>query len=490
MNIQRRTPALYVLLLAIHLGVLLAVPPNTLAWSYLLVLAVAGVTLVFCWRRLGLSVEHNRPLWTLLLVAIALQWLAFALLLADALVNPQGTIASIDPTFFFCLHSLFLVLASTYSMSSPLSRFTRIVDGVLAIAIAGVFYLRVHEALGASPPTPASVQFFIHMFDALDGFVVCVATLRLLASRRADERRFFFVLTAFAWCDALFPAAHNRLILASESYVPELLLSLPFAVLGVLLSRRRTVWFRGYRPSRAVVHLSQSIIPFILSLSLCLLAFSVLGVRPWVGEAGIVLAILAYAVRNTIIVSHHRAIEEELKRLRRGLEHIVVRDELTSLLNRRGLYRQLRRDWQRHREHGLVLTVAMIDIDNFKAFNDTYGHLAGDDCLAIVANALARMTRTHPMISLARYGGEEFAVLLPGYSPADGMALLEAMRERVASLQILHAKNGAGVVTISAGLASTGLHAVASGEKLLDAADQALFESKHGGRNQVRLAAG
>ncbi|WP_426699679.1 diguanylate cyclase [Rhodanobacter sp. Col0626] len=478
----------YVPLLLAQLGVIAWAPLHLLSWSYAVVLAMLALTVLLCWRRRCVSVAHNRPLWSLLLLALVAQGCAFGLLFTDSLSNPQGTLVAFDPTLYFCLSSLLLTIAAAYNPVATLYRWASIVDALLACAIATLFYYTLHQVLNAATQESATATFVMRMFDAMGLFVAVFATLRLVSTKRSDERRFFFVLTVFAWLDAVLPGIHNRFILSSESYLPELLLGLPFVVLGFLLGRRRKVWLRSYRPSRRIRHFAESISPFVMSLALCCLAFAQLGKNPFLATIMLILAITSYAARNAIVLGQHLAFEDDLRKLKRGLQQAIVRDDLSSLLNRRGFYRLLRREWAGALETGRALSVAMIDIDSFKAFNDTYGHLAGDDCLVAVAHALQREASQQPDVVVARYGGEEFVALMGGYDPATSEDILQRLRRRVEAMQIRHARSIKDVVTISAGLASTATARYPDSDKFLNAADGALYVAKRNGRNCIHRA--
>ena len=486
MKIQRWAPKIYAPLLVSHLVVLLLVPAHVLSWSYTFVLAILAVTLFLCGRRLHLSVAHNRPLWALLLFALVAQMAAFGLLFADSLVNAQGTLVGFDPTFYFCLSSLLLTIAAVYNPIGPLYRWASVLDGALACVIALLFYTLLRKVIGQSATDVSVAKFIMWMFDAMALFVAVFATLRFIATRRADERRYYFVLLVFAWVEMVFPAMHNRFILSSESYVPELCLDLPFVIVGVLLSRRRTVWFRGYRPSRKIRVMVGSISPFVLSLALCLLAFSQFGRNNAVAIGALILGITSYAVRVAIVVGHHLHFEGELRQLHRDLQQAVIRDDLTHLLNRRGFYRTFKRDWERALATGTPLAVAMLDIDMFKAFNDTYGHLAGDDCLAAVGSVLEREANLHDGVTVARYGGEEFAVLMRGCDRAASERIAQRLRLSVEALQIQNRRSTHGIVTVSAGVAMITDGNYSEMGKLLGAADLALYAAKRAGRNCVR----
>lgn len=478
----------YVPLLLAQLGVIAWAPPHLLTWSYAVVLAMLVLTVLACWRRLRFSVRHNRPLWSLLLLALIAQGGAFGLLFTDSLSNPLGTLVAFDPTLYFCVSSLLLIIAAAYNPIAMLYRWASIVDSLLACAIAALFYYTLHGVLNAASPTSTSATFVMWMFDAMGLFVAVFATLRLVSTKRSDERRFFFVLAVFGWLDAVLPSIHNRFILSSDSYLPELLLGLPFVLLGFLLGRRRKVWFRSYRPSRRTRYVAESISPFVMSLALCCLAFAQLGKNPFLATATLILAITSYAARNAIVLGQHLAFEDDLRQLKRGLQQAIVRDELSSLLNRRGFYRLLKREWEGALKTGRSLSVAMIDIDSFKAFNDTYGHLAGDDCLAAVAHALQREASQQPDVIVARYGGEEFVALMSGYDVGASGDILQRLRRRVEAMQIQHARSTQHVVTISAGLASTAKTPYPDSDKFLNAADEALYVAKRSGRNRIQWA--
>ena len=486
MKIQTLAPKVYVPLLAVHAAVLVAEPARVLSWSYALVLVALLFTLFLAGRRLRLSVAHNRPWWTMLLLALAAQLAAFGLLLADSLVHPQGTLVSFDPTFYFCLSSLLLTLAAVYNPVGPLHRWASALDAVLACAIAGLFYALLRNVMKQDAAETSTASFVMWMFDAMALFVVACVTLRFATAKRVDERRFFVVLLVFAWAELVFPAIHNRFILSSESYLPELCLDLPFVALGLRLSQRRNVWFRRYRPSQRAYLIAGGISPFVLSMALCLLAFAQFGRNRAIAFGAMAMGIISYAVRVALLLGHHLRQEGELKHLQRGLRQTIVHDELTRLLNRRGFYRNFDRVWERVTQERLPLAVALVDIDMFKAYNDTQGHLAGDDCLAAVARALQQEADAYGDLTVARYGGEEFAVLLPGRDRTTAEHILQRLRLRVEALCIANRRSPHGVVTVSAGLAAwdEGEH----GEKsaLLDQADQALYAAKRAGRNCLR----
>ncbi len=128
-----------------------------------------------------------------------------------------------------------------------------------------------------------------------------------------------------------------------------------------------------------------------------------------------------------------------------------------------------------------------IDVDAFKAYNDHYGHSAGDTALAAVAQAIADSLAS-PSDTVGRYGGEEFVVVLPDTRMHGALQVAEAIRERVARCAIAHGPHVHGIVTVSIGVAVSDAPGVSSLDDLLAHADKALYAAKDAGRNAVRVA--
>ncbi len=166
------------------------------------------------------------------------------------------------------------------------------------------------------------------------------------------------------------------------------------------------------------------------------------------------------------------------------LEGLAASDGLTGLANRRSFDLALASETKRAARHDGLLSLLMIDVDCFKAYNDAYGHQKGDECLRAVAQAIAQEVKRAGDVP-ARYGGEEFAVILPETDIEQAAVVAERIRCAVARLGIVHQNSSADAcVTISIGAAAgkgTDLDAV----RLLASADQALYKSKHEGRNRV-----
>lgn len=170
------------------------------------------------------------------------------------------------------------------------------------------------------------------------------------------------------------------------------------------------------------------------------------------------------------------------------LEALSLLDGLTEIHNRRWLDEALTREWMRGRRSGSPLSLAILDIDHFKAYNDSYGHAQGDQCLIRVARELRAGLKRHSD-RVARYGGEEFVILAPGTPKDAALHLIGGLVEAVARLRIPHARSSAAdYVTISAGVASAVPNDQARATDLLERADVALYRAKSAGRNRVELS--
>ena len=161
------------------------------------------------------------------------------------------------------------------------------------------------------------------------------------------------------------------------------------------------------------------------------------------------------------------------------LEQLSVTDELTGLLNLRYLKERLAEETKRSNRYGYPMSLMMIDVDEFKSYNDNFGHPEGDKALQIVAHGLKDTLRGADVA--ARYGGEEFSILLPQTTSEEAYTIAERIRQRIEMTQFPHRK-----VTISIGIASCS-HITCTPPEIIKAADKALYEAKHQGRNNVQI---
>jgi diguanylate cyclase (GGDEF)-like protein len=177
----------------------------------------------------------------------------------------------------------------------------------------------------------------------------------------------------------------------------------------------------------------------------------------------------------------------ELEILNAQLRTMTLTDGLTKVANRRRFDEKLLDEWNRGPRHGQPLSLLVMDVDHFKQVNDTYGHLAGDDCLVSVASRCSKQIHRAGDL-LARYGGEEFVVLLP-CTPAKGaIEIAERMRKSVEEQPVQAGSGHAIPLTISIGVSTMVTDKKQDAEVLVRSADEALYAAKTAGRNRVMLA--
>jgi two-component system cell cycle response regulator len=175
--------------------------------------------------------------------------------------------------------------------------------------------------------------------------------------------------------------------------------------------------------------------------------------------------------------------QQQLVEMARQLEELSGRDDLTGIFNRRHFRKTVARAFDHSRRYKRPLSVAIIDVDNFKKVNDCFGHQAGDSVLAEVAKRFVRSVRSSDY--LARYGGEEFIVLLPETPLGDAVSFGEKLRASIASSPVQIAGGETLPVTVSVGAASLAHTQFNSAAEMIRAADQALYRAKRNGRNRV-----
>lgn len=174
----------------------------------------------------------------------------------------------------------------------------------------------------------------------------------------------------------------------------------------------------------------------------------------------------------------------EREKIQAELVDLAGSDPLTGLPNRRVFDIKIEEESRRARRTGAPTSMLFVDVDHFKAYNDTYGHAAGDRVLIEVGNAIKNALRRSTDLA-ARYGGEEFVLLLPETSEAGAHAVAENVRAAVARLAITHTASVFGIVTVSVGVSTVASRSVSGATSLREQSDEALYSAKKGGRNRV-----
>ncbi|MDN3558539.1 sensor domain-containing diguanylate cyclase [Vreelandella neptunia] len=181
-----------------------------------------------------------------------------------------------------------------------------------------------------------------------------------------------------------------------------------------------------------------------------------------------------------IDITQRKRLEERLKQANERLDHLAHHDELTELLNRRAGLQRMDEEIKRFKRYGTPLSIAMYDLDDFKAFNDTYGHSAGDSVLQQITTLISEILRDTD--SHIRLGGEEFLIIMPGVTAEEAYQGMERVRKSIAQKSFTEHQL---TVTLSSGIAS---YAEGSGSRLLERADKAMYQAKQAGRNRVVIA--
>ena len=185
-------------------------------------------------------------------------------------------------------------------------------------------------------------------------------------------------------------------------------------------------------------------------------------------------------------ITRQKQAEETLKRYQDFLKNLSLTDGLTGIANRRRFDQFLEREWIYAYNNRTPLAILMMDIDFFKAFNDNYGHVAGDDCLQKVAMSLSECLR-RPGDIVARYGGEEFTCVLPDTDVDGALSVAKQISAKMDSLNIPHLfSSAADHVTLSIGVAAIIPSENQPSSDLIERADRLLYTAKQSGRNQIR----
>ncbi|MFL9861707.1 sensor domain-containing diguanylate cyclase [Paraburkholderia madseniana] len=196
---------------------------------------------------------------------------------------------------------------------------------------------------------------------------------------------------------------------------------------------------------------------------------------------------IVMAVFSIILGAGSLLLSRELQRRQLAeskLQHLARTDALTGLSNRGTFDETLQKDWQQANRTGRPLSLLFVDIDQFKAYNDYYGHQAGDEVLRAIAQCVTLCIR-RPADHVARYGGEEFVVTLPDTDATGATNIAETIRHAVSDLNIEHVQSQYGCVTASIGVVTSLGRAIPDGAVLVKMADSALYEAKSTGRNRV-----
>lgn len=431
-----------------------------------------------------------RTLWWLLAFAIAL---ASAGMTADFYAEAMGTtsvnVAPALQVLLSTLNGVCILLAASMQFDPRTLRAVRIINACLTLATGATFYVVVFSVAAIQGANHAADPLFMsHLFDAMDVFIATAATIRALGAAETQERRFFYIISIFMWIDTVFAAIHNHILIKHDFVWLDLFISAPYLLLVVLIAHIRSADLHFAKPSPRVARWVRSGSPIFLSCGLLLVGMLVFRTQLYIGAAALLTAIICYGALNVLTQSRGIEAEESLVAAKKHLESLVGVDGLTGIANRRMFDQTIHADCRAAGRSALAISLLMIDVDFFKEFNDTNGHLSGDECLVQIARALqGTLPRTNDLV--ARYGGEEFAVLLPTTGESGASAVARKLHDAVAELRILHTTSPLGFVTISIGVSACDSSMSPSPMLLAQTADRALYKAKNSGRNRTEFLA-
>lgn len=321
--------------------------------------------------------------------------------------------------------------------------------------------------------------------------VVIVATfLRFISATTLDERNFFRFLTISLVVNGVLLELHD--IVAGELLTAtyyELLGTVPILISLLLVQAlpRETPHASVPKPPGKIAEVLNIGCPSLLTLML--MSAGVDAMRRFFnfGLGVVATGFTLYLIRSVIIQRNLERSERSLKEARDKLEAISITDALTGVANRRRFDEMFAAEWNRALRTRNTLSLLMMDIDYFKILNDTQGHQAGDECIAMVARAISScLPRSGDL--LARYGGEEFCVILPATDSDGAQIIATKVREAVYGLGIPNQTPIGSRASISVGIATCIFPTGSTAHALLETADKALYRAKQNGRNRVEGA--
>jgi diguanylate cyclase (GGDEF)-like protein len=365
----------------------------------------------------------------------------------------------------------------------------RALDAVLAFALGYVYFMVTWSMISEqATPEEAGVAYLVWLIDAQNLFLMIGAFVRWCAAENDAERDLFRALSAYFLVFFALVFINDHYFAGRPAFGPEYgsIVTFAFALLSGF-----ALYGPSQRPAQRVraglVRAVRTASPMMLCGALLVVSLFLIRVDYAYGCAAILLAALGYGARSALTQVRYIERSDSLKQQRSELQAIARTDALTGVANRYRLDQELQSACRGGRA-GQALSLLMIDIDHFKQLNDQVGHVAGDACLREVAHALQR-TLLRPDDLLARYGGEEFVALLRGVDAGGAQIVAERMCLAVRELRIDNSGSPLGVVTVSIGCATAMLDDPSDPERLIEAADRALYKAKCSGRNQTQTAA-
>ena len=482
MNALPRTRALLTLAALLWLAhvavvaVLGAKPPGGLC-SDLIQLSLGGVLIYAIVLAANASEGLPRSFWHLTAVAYALWFIAQSLSVYNDLAPSPAPVWI--GNMLFCFWFVPLAMALLLDPEHEAGRVDALValDFVQAVLFCIAAYLYFFYLPKAESPGELAHEVWAPYFVGY-GLVALAFVLRGFMSHSRDTRALFrrmgIFLVLSGCADALYYYGPGRRLNTGAWFdlVWSVLLIVPMTI--ALTWKQSEAVERALEPAPREKRASTEI--FYLLYPMLVLLMSLRIARERLGLAAAVLFLSFVCSSARLLITQNR-----LVLAKDALRREASRDGLTGLWNHKAILEILARELLRAERDREPVGVIMADLDHFKIINDTRGHAAGDDVLRIIASSMAAVVR--PYDSVGRYGGEEFLIVAPGCGLAETGELAERVRSHIAVCSIVVGGEAKVNVTLSLGIASGG--SASDSEKLLHAADAALYHAKTAGRNRV-----
>ena len=417
------------------------------------------------------------------------RWLAASFL---AFIVAQGLGAYIDATsdhsydrlddVLFSLSVIPIAMLPFVDPDREHSRFDRlhVFDFVQASCFWVSVYLYFHDKPGIGLADVGWKGFGWSSSLAFNGVLTLSFVLRTVLARTKAARGFFGGMTAYVFLAGL---TDSYAALPSNNVVPGHWLDLAWSSLFVIPLLIAFTWnpntLLAPQPARAERVLANHLFPLVFPFFAVLFLVQDARQKPALSSAIAMIMFAALALR-ILIIQYRLFIAQD------ALQFKASHDALTGICNRGAILEILGKEIARQHRTGEPLTVMLVDVDHFKAVNDTYGHLIGDQVLKELAHRLTTSMRACD--SVGRYGGEEFLVVVPNCDSNGALTAGERLRSHIAAIPVATSR-GPVPASISAGVVSTSTtQCPTSHPLLLRLADEALYRAKAGGRNRVEQA--
>ena len=483
-----RLSLLLVLLVIVHLALAYHAGDAQAVWPQSAMLAMQSVALAAVALRYWRSPALIKPPWLLLGLAAGLQWLWAITNLLTTILGDKGGYLTAFGVVLSALYMIPCMFMVARSFASHEPRAVVALDLILSCVVAVLIYYLITKLLyGPLAADPSSIYTLIYHADAVDFSLAAMTILRLLGARGFRWRFFYFAASSYLLVNAIVAAIYNRVELHGLPWWAGSMVDIPYIVLTLVIVRQPPRLLRIYHPSLAISQTITFFAPVMASLIIILLGVSVSRINFMLGMLAASLSLIFYGLRVALIQSRDLDTQRALNQSTHRLQVQVGRDPLTGIANRTMLDTRLHEVLEEGRRSGSYCSLLMVDIDFFKQYNDSLGHVAGDACLVQVAAALSS-TQLRAGDLVARYGGEEFAVVLADTSAAAALEVARRLIVTIERLQIAHPSCPCGHVTVSIGVATQNHDTPIDPVALLDEADRALYRAKSRGRNRCEAA--